>query len=154
MFARLVLTFLAAGAVAAGAAVAEEPPVERKVDAGIVDGSAQKELDAARARWRKHGFRSYREEIDRSCFCPPDPPRVVRVGGGRLLRPVTADVREVATVPRQFRVVQQAIDERVSGLAVRYGRRGNPVSVGVDPSEFIADEESYYTMRRLQRLGR
>ena len=154
MSARALLLLLPVAAVATGTAVAADEPLPRPVAANITDGTAQDRLDAARARWRTKGFRSYSEQVDLSCFCGPTPPRIVRVRGGRLGRPVASEIREVATVPRQFRLVQGAIDDRVSGLRVRYGRRGHPVSISIDPRADTADEESYYTMRRLTHLGR
>ncbi len=154
MSARALLLLLAAVAVGDGTAVAAEVPLPRPVAENITDGSAQQRLDAARARWKAEGFRSYSEQVDLSCFCASTPARTVRVHGGRLAGANVAYLREVATIPRQFRVIQNAIDDRVSALRVRYGTRGHPVSISIDPSTFIADEESYYTTKRLRRLGR
>lgn len=146
----LLLAVVAVGTTTAGA----DEPLPRSVAENISDGSAQQRLDAARASWKAKGFRSYEQRVELSCFCASSPPRTVRVHGGKLAGPNVAYLREVATIPRQFRVIQNAIDDRVSGLRVRYGRRGNPVSISIDPSTFIADEESYYTTNRLRRLGR
>lgn len=153
MFVRVLLPLLAVGALGTGVAAAQERPVN-PVAPNILDGTAQHRLDAAVDRWRATGFRSYREQVDNSCFCPPTPPRTVTVRGGKLARPVAPEVLKVATVPRQFRLIQRTIRARVSGLRVRYGRRGNPVSISIDPRADTADEESYFTMRHLRRLGR
>jgi Family of unknown function (DUF6174) len=53
-------------------------------------------------------------------------------------------------VPRLLRVVQHAIDERVSGLSVRYNRRGIPRSISIDSSRAIADDERSYAVDRFR----
>jgi hypothetical protein len=47
-------------------------------------------------------------------------------------------------VPRLLRKVQLAIDERVDGLAVRYGARGVPRSIAIDYVRQLADEEDTF----------
>ena len=59
----------------------------------------------------------------------------LRVRGGRPIGPgPPRHLREVATVPRMHKVVQAAIDARVDGLDVRYGRRGLPRRIDIDAS--------------------
>ena len=118
-------------------------------DKSIGDGSAQRKLDRARERWRRQDIHSYRFELTRQCFCPPaSPVLVVRRG-----KPVGAprDFREVASVPRLFRRIQDAIDDEVAGLSVRYGKRGLPRSIGIDGRENVADDEVGYRIRRFWR---
>jgi hypothetical protein len=127
------------------------PAQVAEVDPAIADGSAQRRLDAARARWDAAGLRSYRFRIARQCFCPPEytARRVLEVRRGRPQHP-PADLLNVATVPRLLRVVQRAIDDRVASLEVRYGRRGVPRAIAVDRSRMIADEEVGYRVDRVR----
>ena len=123
-------------------------------DASITDGSAQKALTAARARWKAKGPRSYTMRVRRSCFCAPPytSPHTVVVRGGRIVRAHEA-VRDVATVPRLFRVVQRAINSKAVRLSVRYdSTRGFPRSIAIDQSFMIADEEQAFTVDRFKRL--
>jgi hypothetical protein len=123
-----------------------------RVDPQIVDGTEQRRLDEARARWREHGFRSYRFRVALSCFCLPEirEPRVIVVRRGRP-QGAPEHLRPAATVPRLLRMVQRAIDDRVSGLSVRYGRRGVPRRIGLDPDRGLADDEHEFTAGRLRR---
>ena len=116
-----------------------------------MNGSAQRELDAARERWRAAGLRSYRFRARLQCFCAPSfrAPAVIVVRHGRPVDPPDR-LRDVATVPRLLRKVQRAIDERVAGLSVRYGRRGVPRSIWIDSSRRIADEEVGYVVERFR----
>jgi hypothetical protein len=154
MRARLVATFAAALlAGAAGAPVASALAPGDTVDPDIADGSAQRALDAARARWRAFDVHSYRYRAQLQCFCTPGTiaPAVLVVRAGKPVDP-PARLRGIATVPRIFRRVQEAIDDRVAGLSVRYGKRGVPRSVQIDPSLMIADEEIGYVVGRVRRL--
>jgi hypothetical protein len=121
------------------------------VDPSIADGSAQGALDAARAHWRATGIRSYRFRVRSECFCPPAfrRPESIVVRRGRPVRP-PAHLRVVASVPRLQRTVQDAIDDRVGGLSVRYGRRGVPRRIAIDRSRMIADEEVGYVVDRFR----
>jgi Family of unknown function (DUF6174) len=142
------LLALAALLVGAPAARAQDRPV----DPQIVDGTEQRRLDEARARWRDRGFRSYRFRVARGCFCPAEiqEPRVIVVRRGRP-RGAPDHLRPAATVPRLLRIVQRAIDGRVSSLDVRYGRRGVPRSIAIDPRLRLSDDEDFYGVDRLRR---
>lgn len=143
-----VAVVLATSAGSAGAQV-QDPPA---VAPAIADGSAQTALDAARARWKRVGPRSYSEEIRLTCCCVPLPRWVpIVVGGGVPTRATQRRTGELATVPRQFRLVQQAIDARLSGLTVRYGDRGQPTLIAFDPLDFVSDDEATYAFRRFTR---
>ncbi len=142
---------LAIATLAAVPAGAQQGP---QTDVAILDGSAQKALDAARAKWKAKGPRSYQMRVRHQCFCPPQytKPRTVVVRGGRIVK-AADEVRDVATVPRLFRIVQRAIDDKVVNLDVRYdAKRGFPVSVFVDRSLMIADEEQGYGADRFKQL--
>ena len=118
-------------------------------DESIRDGSAQRKLDRARKNWRKADIHTYRFKLTRQCFCPPASPVLVV----RRDKPVGAprDFRSVASVPRLFRRIQDAIDDEVSGLTVRYGKRGVPRFIAIDGREYIADDEVGYKIERLWR---
>jgi hypothetical protein len=148
----LALLTVLAGLLAAPVA-AQSPAPGEIPDPAITDGSAQRALDRARTAWAKAGIRTYRVRVGLGCFCPEDirRPRTLTVRRGSPVRP-PAHLKDVATVPRMFRVVQRAIDDGVAGLAVAYGRRGVPRSITIDVSRHIADEESYYTIDHFRRL--
>jgi hypothetical protein len=119
------------------------------VDPRILDGTEQRRLDRARDRWRRDGVRDYRFRVVLRCFCPSEitAPTVILVRRGRPQEP-PSHLREAATVPRLLRIVQHAIDERVSGLSVHYGSRGVPLSIGIDSRRWIADDEREYAVER------
>jgi Family of unknown function (DUF6174) len=119
------------------------------VDPGIADGTEQRRLDRARARWDRYDVRGYRFRVALRCFCPREvtAPAVIRVRHGRP-RAAPSHLRKAATVPRLLRIVQHAIDDRVSGLNVRYGRHGVPRSIGIDSRREIADDEHEYVVER------
>lgn len=96
----IALLTLAVGACAASARTPENTP-----DPHIADGSLQHKLDAARHRWKAAGLRSYRYEIRRQCFCPPQTSVLVVVRHGTPTR-FPAGLRDVATVPRLFKLIQ------------------------------------------------
>lgn len=145
---------LAVLATVPGAAQNDPVEISDSPDAAIVDGSAQRALDAARTRWRAHAPVRYRFRVARSCFCPPQVRRSARVvvRGGSPVHPPDR-VKDIATVTRLFGKVQAAIDAKVAGLDVRYDpTRGYPRYVYVDESRAIADEEQGYTASELRTV--
>ena len=144
---------LAGPALAGAPAVALSPAPGETPDPAITDGSAQRALDKARARFRAANVRSYRVRIARGCFCPEEirKPRTITVRRGVPVKP-PAHLKDVATVPRMFQRIQGAIDDGVAGLTVTYGKRGVPRKITIDVSRLIADEESYYSIDRFRRL--
>lgn len=144
----LLLTFvLAAGAIAAPAP-AQEPP--NPTDPSIANGSAGKALDKARAKWKTAKIRSYDYEARRSCFCPTTGWHKAKVRDNRLSTP-HSDIKEIATVPRLFKVIQKAIDEKSHKLTVTYGTYGVPKQISIDRIQNVIDEEQYFTIRRFKR---
>ncbi|MCW2958248.1 MAG: hypothetical protein JWP18_1051 [Solirubrobacterales bacterium] len=146
---------LAVVALAGGtpAGHAQAPGSGETPDPAIADGSAQRDLTVARARWKAAHVRSYRVRVALGCFCPESirRPRTITVLGGSPRRP-PSHLKDVATVPRMFRLIQRSIDRGVAGLDVTYGARGVPRTITIDVSRMIADEESYYTIDRFVRL--
>ena len=130
-------------AVLAGASSASAQALAADtLDPQISDGTAQHELDAAVARWQQAGVADYHFTVERICFCAPAfrGPTTIVVRDGRPLAPPT-EFGEVATVPKLHAVVQQAIDDQVERLTAEYDGRGVPLSIQVDPSTRIADDE-------------
>jgi hypothetical protein len=154
----LILTGIAGAALASPAAAttprdgAQVGPVTDVVDPRILDGTEQRRLDSARDRWRRRGAHHYRLRLALRCFCPPEitTPVVIFVRSGHPLN-APSHLREAATVTRLLRIVQSAIDERVSGLSVRYDSRGVPRSIGIDSRRQLADDELEYRADRFWR---
>lgn len=142
-----VLAALAAGSLSPAAAQeAPNPP-----DPSIVDGSAQRALDRARAKWKAAKLRSYRYEARRMCFCPTTGWHVVNVRGGVPSKRVHANVKDIATVPRLFRQIQRAIDNEAHDLTVTYATYGVPRKVTIDTYQNVIDEEQYFSIRGFKR---
>lgn len=112
-------------------------------DPAIVDGTAQRELNAARERWKASGTRSYRMRVALECFCPTEirRPRTLTVRDGRPVPSTPRHLRRYATVSRQFARIQEAIDVRARILTVAYRPDGAPRRIYVDRSGAIIDEE-------------
>jgi hypothetical protein len=148
-----VLLLAATALATAPAASAQAPGPGDQPDPAIADGSAQRALTAARARWKAANVRSYRVRVALGCFCPEEirKPRTITVRGGIPVRP-PSHLKEVATVPRMFRLIQRSIGRGVAGLDVTYGARGVPRTISIDVSRMIADEESSYSIDRFVRL--
>jgi hypothetical protein len=115
----------------------------------IADGSAQQQLDAARARWRAHGPRSYTYRAQLSCYCTTDSvqPHTFVVRNRKPKHPPKG-FKDIATAHRLFKLVQQAIDERVDGLAVAYRKNGLLKELDVDRYSNAADDEYSYFVDR------
>ena len=145
----VLLALAAALALCAAPAGAQEPP--NPPDPYITGGDAQHQLDRARATWKAARIASYRYEARRMCFCPTSGWHVVNVRHGIPSRHVHGDVKDLATVPRLFRMIQRAIDAHAHDLVVRYGVHGVPTKISVDTYENVADEEQYVTIRRFKR---
>jgi hypothetical protein len=145
----LLLACVVAAAALAAPGFAQEPP--NPTAANIANGSAEKALDKARAQWRKAKLRSYDFEARRSCFCPTTGWHKVKVRNNHLSGTPHNDVKDIATVLRLFRVIQQAIDKKSHGLTVTYGTYGVPKQISIDPIENVIDEEQNFTIRRFKR---
>ncbi len=124
------------------------------VDPRIADGTAQRELDAARAAWSAYGQRHYRMRVATDCFCPPEVRRSrrIEVRDGRPVARPPAHLRPYATVWRIFARTQEAIDNRVAGLTATYDAHGIPRELFVDVSLTIADEEHGIRVVRFRTL--
>lgn len=149
-----VVALVLTGASAGGIAHAQQGEFPA-TDPNITSGKAQQQLDAARARWKTAGVKTYSFRVALGCFCPPEvrAPHVITVRRGAPVRPPDV-LKNVATVPRLFRTIQGAIDGKVAPIQVTYGARGVPSAIGIDRSREIADEEQYYAIDRFKKLKR
>jgi hypothetical protein len=145
----LLLAFAVAAAALAAPVLAQEPP--NPAAANIADGSAEKALDKARARWKKAKISSYDYEARRTCFCPTTGFHKVKVRKNKLSGTPSSDIEDIATVPRLFKVIQQAIDKKSHKLTVSYGTYGVPKQISIDSIANVIDEEQYFTIRRFKR---
>jgi hypothetical protein len=117
------------------------------------------DLAAARLRWAQSAPAAYQITVGRSCFCSPDVTRavIVTVRNGqvesRRYEDTGADVpADIAlaypTVDGLFDVIDGAIGEQASMVDVLYdAARGFPVSIQIDGSPMIADDEMFYGTR-------
>ena len=149
MRALLVLIFVLALAAPAAAQAPTTTFPGGEPDESIRDGSAQRKLDRARERWRRADIHNYRFKLTRQCFCPPES-RVLFVRGDKPLGS-PGELKAVATVRRLHRRIQDAIDHKVSGLSVRYDKRGMPRFIGLDPIGNAIDDEVGYKVEKFWR---
>jgi hypothetical protein len=115
----------------------------------IADGSAQRDLDAARARWHTSSPRSYTYRGRLSCYCTVESvrPHTFVVRNRKPMHPAK-DAKRFATAARLFALVQGEIDDKVDGLNVRYRKNGLLKQLDVDQRSNGADDEySYYVDR-------
>jgi Family of unknown function (DUF6174) len=145
----LLMAFAVAAAALAAPVLAQEPP--NPTDPSIASGKAEKALDRARAQWKKAKIRSYDYEARRSCFCPTTGWHKVKVRRNHLSGTPHNDVKDIATVPRLFKIVQRAIDKKSHKLTVSYGTYGVPKQISIDSIANVIDEEQYFTVRRFKR---
>ncbi len=126
------------------------------------NSQAQIDLDAAKALWMSKVHSSYTVTIQASCFCTEQYRRPVRyeVVEGQIhpKTAVYADKNEdgdevnltmtpnLLTVEGMFSMVQDAIDANADAITVVYNSEtGSPMSIDIDSSFMIADEEQHYT---------
>jgi hypothetical protein len=144
---RAAVTAAAAALLLTGAAsaTAQAQFPAHPVDPEIADGTAQQLLDGARHRWQAADIGDYHFTVERLCFCVPafrGPATIIVRDGAPLAPPSPFAV--VATVPRLHAIVQKAIHDRVERLDVAFDARGVPLSISIDVSSMIADEEVAY----------
>jgi uncharacterized protein DUF6174 len=112
--------------------------------AAPAQASEQSRLDDARDRWQAADIADYSYDVQRYCFCKPLPaPMHFVVRDGRPVQPKKSRKR-LQTVPRLFRVVQQALDNGFDRVDVDYAGRGFPKRILLDRDAMLADEEVTY----------
>ena len=127
------------------------PTQSHPPDPSITNGSAQRNLNAARRRWSRHRPHSYTYRVRVECFCMPESHTFV-VRNGTPEDPPRR-WRFAATAKRLFKLVQSAIDQRPDGLIVKYRKKNGLLKrLSVDPEANAADEEYTYLVDRFHRL--
>jgi hypothetical protein len=109
----------------------------------------QKRLDSARGRWADLGTRDYHFKLEILRFRTQHDPYALKVRNGRAVDP-PEEVGRVTTVPRLFRVIQNALDDHYADVEVTYGKHGLPRRVFLDQSDEIVDEETTYLASSLR----
>ena len=144
-FSTIALAAAAALMLGAGASSALAHAPQRAVDPGIANGTAQQQLNAAIQRWQTAQISNYHYTVERVCFCAPSfrGPVTIVVRNDKP-QGTPAGFEDVATVPLLHAIVQKAIDDNVDRLGVVYDRRGVPLSIAIDRSVMIADDEITY----------
>ena len=146
----LATTSVLLSLILAGPALAEEP---EPVDPGITSGKAAREFKQAREKWLGWGVSDYRMTVNRSCFCPSPQEVTVTVRKGKAVRISARPWYGPRTVPAMFRIVGQAIRQKVAVLDVKYeGRLGYPKQTSIDYIALAADDEIGYRISGFRTL--
>ena len=138
-------------------ALAAVPPAAgqraaRTIDPGITDGSEQRALTTARNRWKAQGVRSYTYLLSRNCFCTPTTDVRIIVRNGIPAGRVAKQIARQASVPRLFVTIQNAINNKVSRLVVKYGKRGVPRTIFIEASSTATDDDLGFIIRNFAPL--
>lgn len=116
---------------------------------------ANRDLLAAETQWRQHKPEHYRYTLQRSCFCTPEfrKPIIIEVSGNSVTQATVNGIAlplerraDALTVENLFDIIRKAIDSKAARISVQYDQKnGRPLSISIDQSTQIADEEMYYT---------
>jgi hypothetical protein len=121
-------------------------------------------LNTNRELWDSSGLSDYQVQYRRVCFCPTDitSPVIVSVKDGAIDSLTYAETGEPVgeafhdlfpDVSGMFDIIQDAIDQEAESIRVSYDPNlGHPVSVGIDYSYMIADEELGFEVSSLQQV--
>jgi hypothetical protein len=146
---------LACALAAVPVALVQGAPYPGKTtDPTITSGAKQRALTNARKTWKAQGAPNYTFALSVNCFCPPTTSVKIVVRRGVPTAKTPKNLRDVATVPRLFKAIQDAIDRKVAKLVVTYGKRGVPKNIFIDSDDRIADEEIGYLVREFAPLKR
>lgn len=146
----LLLTTPAAPAAGDGPAAAAGP----KVAVFVPAESDNPRLLASWKRWVKARGTTYVTVVERACGeCGSQPPAIrTKVRGNRLVS-VHNDTngKEVGfgwawPMDRLYHLLRRGY-ARAEDVYVKYDKRGVPLTVAIDWSEMVADEETYLTVR-------
>ena len=132
-------------------------------------GSANSELDRNEKLWKSQNITSYDFTLARSCFCPEDwrGPVNIQVRNGMVTstkyvsngQTATSEkLGDVDTIEELFAVIRDAyegkntFDQKAETVEVTYHpQMGYPLTIYIDVSTTIADEEQGYTVEELVR---
>lgn len=118
---------------------------------------------SAKQKWQNTNARHYIYTLQRSCFCPPEfrKPMRIRVDNNDiklvLLVPENTekptDFAGAKTVDGLFTLIEQAIQRKAASIKVSYDARfGYPTNIAIDYNKRIADEEVYYKASGMRLL--
>ena len=145
----LPAALLGAGAPAAHAV--EPQPVRPFVPAADEDA----DVVAAWQDWQARDVHDYVISVRLSCFCVPREAVRTVVRDDRTVRVERGDRRLAPargwSVDEVYSLISEALPASDS-VRVEWSRQGVPTSVAIDPSEMIADDETFYTVS-VRRLG-
>ena len=119
-----------------------------------IDPADQAELDSMRDLWEGLAIENYSYRISRSCFCPEEFTRRVKivVKNGRHKTGGGTAYKNVNTIDKVFRVAQGALDDDV--FSIHYSPRfGFPKGISTNPDLNTFDEEVGYSVRRFEPAG-
>jgi hypothetical protein len=117
----------------------------------------------AKNKWQQQANKHYIYTLQRSCFCPPESrkPMRVRVKEGTIVqvmlvpenitKPVTYQgARSVASL---FALIESAITTNAASIKVTYDAQyGYPTNITIDKDARMADEEIYYKASGMRLL--
>jgi hypothetical protein len=123
---------------------------------------ANRDLLAAETKWRQNKPTHYRYMLQRSCFCTPEfrKPIAIEVSGSTVMKSTVDGFAlplerraDALSVEGLFDVVRKAIDGKAARIDVQYDAvNGHPLSISVDQSAQIADEEQYLTASEFESM--
>jgi hypothetical protein len=129
--------------------------------------TANSELERNEKLWQSQNLTSYDFTLERQCFCPEDwrGPVNISVRNGEVTsvtyvsngQTATAEkFGDVDTIDELFNVIRDAyegrntFDEKAETVNVTYhAEMGYPLTIYIDVSQMIADEEQGYTVEEL-----
>jgi hypothetical protein len=116
-----------------------------------------------RELWAGHGYSDYSYTLERLCFCVLHSPISIDVAGGEVVAARYANgsgvlgqeaLSSLPTVEGLFRIIEEALADRVDALHVTYHRTlGYPESISIDRRFGTADDEISYGASGLTRAG-
>jgi hypothetical protein len=130
-------------------------------------GSATSELDKNEKLWKAQNITSYDFRLSRNCFCPEDwrGPVDIQVRNGTVTsvtyvsngQTATSEkFGDVDTIDELFTIIRNAyegkfpFDQKAETVTVTYhAESGYPLTVYIDVSQLMADEEQGFTVENL-----
>jgi len=117
----------------------------------------------AKQKWQKVNASHYIYTLQRSCFCPPESrkPMRIRVNNNKikLVLLVPENIEKptnftgAKTVDELFTLIEQAMQRKAASIKVSYDPRfGYPSNITIDYDKRMADEEVYYKASGMRLL--
>jgi transposase InsO family protein len=127
--------------------------VPAPVTPAIVSASPQQALHSARRTWRQKSPRNYTYRLQLSCYCTSDSvqPRTYVVRDRKPRHPPKG-FKDVATMWRVFKLVQNAIDDKPDGFYAEYYPNGALKLLQVDSIKEAVDDEYSWSLDKFRRL--